>query len=115
VSEAFKKTSRLLEKADYGRVFKVGHRHHGKHFLVIFCANDIAEARLGIAVSRKVSPRAVVRNRIKRQIRETFRLNKSLLRGYDCVVVAKNAAAKIDQPDLRSLLQQHWQKISENA
>jgi len=115
VSEAFTKASRLLGKDEYGQVFKAGQRNHDKFFLVIRWSNDRQQARLGIAVSRKVSPRAVVRNRIKRQIRETFRLNKSLLNGYDCVVVAKSAAAEIDLPGLRSSLDQHWRKISENA
>ncbi|MFW2438991.1 MAG: ribonuclease P protein component [Arenicellales bacterium] len=115
MSRAFKKSSRLLEKADYGHVFKVGHRHHGKHFMVIVCKNGLETGRVGIAVSRKVSPRSVVRNRIKRQIRESFRHKNNLLKGYDCVVVAKNAAAGIDRPTLRSSLDTHWRKISDNA
>jgi len=115
VSEAFKKSSRLLEKAAYGHVFKKGRRYHGKYFMVIVCANSLDSARLGLAVSRKVSPRAVVRNRIKRQIRETFRLNRNLLKGHDIVVVAKNPAATLDRPALCSSLETHWRKISENA
>jgi len=115
VYRAFKKSSRLLEKADYGHVFKVGQRHHGRYFTVIVCVNGLETARVGIAVSRKVSPRAVVRNRIKRQIRESFRHKNNLLKGFDCVVVAKKAAAGIDQPTLRSSLDTHWRKISENA
>jgi ribonuclease P protein component len=115
VSEAFKKSSRLLEKVEYGQVFKKGLRYHGKFFLIIVSNNDLETARVGIAVSRKVSPRAVVRNRIKRQIRETFRLKKNLLKGYDCVVIAKSAAAGIDRPALRLSLEQHWRKISDNA
>jgi len=115
VSEAFKKSSRLLEKADYGLVFKNGLRHHGKYFLVIVCVNGLETARVGVAVSCKVSPGAVVRNRIKRQIRESFRLKKNLLRGLDCVVVAKKATAGIDRPTLRSSLESHWRKISDNV
>lgn len=90
-------------------------RNHGKFFLVVFCVNKPGSARLGIAVSRKVSKRAVVRNRIKRQIRESFRLNKNLLMGMDCVVVAKQAAALTENPALRTSLDTHWRKISENA
>ena len=115
MSEAFKKSSRLLEKADYGYVFKKGQRHHGRYFMVVVCVNGLETARVGIAVSRKVSPRAVVRNRIKRQIRESFRHKKNLLKGFDCVVVAKNAAAGIDLPTLRSSLDTHWRKISDDA
>jgi ribonuclease P protein component len=115
VSEAFDKSSRLLCSADFGHVFSNGPRKHGKYFLVVCCANKLGYARLGIAVSRKVSKKAVVRNRIKRQIRESFRLNKDLLNGMDCVVVAKFSAATTTQPALRSSIDAHWRKISENA
>jgi ribonuclease P protein component len=115
VSEAFDKSNRLLNSADFGHVFSKGPRKHGKYFLVIFCANKSADGRLGIAVSKKVSKKAVVRNRIKRQIRESFRLNKELLSGLDCVVVAKNSASTATQAVLRSSIDSHWRKISENA
>jgi len=115
VSEAFDKSARLLEKGDFSNVFSSGERNHGKYFLIVFHLNQPCEARLGIAVSRKVSKSAVVRNRIKRQIRESFRLNKNLLRGIDCVVVAKEAAANSRKSALRKSLDDHWQKISENA
>ncbi|NOY17161.1 MAG: ribonuclease P protein component [Gammaproteobacteria bacterium] len=115
MSEALKKTSRLLEKADYEHVFKKGLRHHGKYFLVIVCPNELETARVGVVVSRKVSPRAVVRNQIKRQIRESFRRKKNLLKGLDFVVVAKNAAAGIDRLTLRSSLESYWRKNSDNV
>jgi ribonuclease P protein component len=115
VPEAFDKSCRLLEKAEFGQVFSQGNKGHGKYFLFIVYANNLDSARLGIAVSRKVSTKAVVRNRIKRQIRESFRTNKNLLRGLDCVVIARNSAATVEKSVLRSSLDNHWQKISENA
>ncbi|MDX2476757.1 MAG: ribonuclease P protein component [Gammaproteobacteria bacterium] len=115
MSEAFDKSCRLLEKASFSHAFSNGLRNHGKYFLVVYCENSPGSARLGIAVSRKVSKRAVERNRIKRQIRESFRLNRKILKGMDCVVVAKQAAANIEKPVLRSSLDAHWRKISENA
>jgi ribonuclease P protein component len=115
VSEAFDKSSRLLEKADFSNVFSSGVRNHGKYFLIVFCLHLPGSARLGIAVSRKVSKKAVVRNRIKRQIRESFRINKNKLNGMYCVVIAKQAAAITEKSVLRSSLDAHWRKISKNA
>jgi ribonuclease P protein component len=115
VSEVYDKSCRLLDKADYAHLFNKGLRNHGKFFLVIFCISKPGTARLGIAVSRKVSKKAVVRNRIKRQIRESFRLNKNLLSGMDCVVVAKISAATAEKQVLRSSLDANWRKISKNA
>jgi ribonuclease P protein component len=54
------------------------------------------EARLGLAVSRRVGG-AVVRNRVKRRVREWFRHRRGLLAGLDLVVTARPAAAALDQ------------------
>jgi ribonuclease P protein component len=115
VSEVYDKSCRLLDKADFEHVFTKGLRYHGKFFLIIFTENKPGNARLGIAVSRKVSKKAVVRNRIKRQIRESFRLNKDLLCGMDCMVVAKLSAATAEKQILRSSLDANWRKISKHA
>ena len=115
MSEAFDKSCRLLEKADFAKIFNHGQKSHGKYFLLIVTSNNLEHARLGIAVSRKVSTKAVIRNRIKRQIRESFRTNKNILKGLDCVVIARHSAASVEKPVLRSSLDNHWQKISENA
>lgn len=62
-----------------------------------------------MAVSRRVSTRAVIRNRIRRQIRESFRLRRLRLPAYDFVVLAQPAAAELDQPALHKALEQLWQ------
>jgi ribonuclease P protein component len=63
--------------------------------------NELPYCRLGLAVSRKVG-NAVVRNRIKRRLREIFRhqLTDRTLR-YDFVVVARSASAEADFSDLQ--------------
>lgn len=115
MSERFNKAERLLNKADYGHTFKIGSKIHGKLFMVVTSKNTHVNARLGIAVSRKVSLRAVVRNRIKRQIRESFRLNKNVIQGRDCIVIAKKKAADMSKSEIRSSLDSLWQKISDDS
>lgn len=73
---------------------------------------DSEMPRLGIAVSRRVSSKAAVRNRIKRQIRESFRLNRAQLAAMDYVVLAKPSAATMDRAQLRSALENLWQRFS---
>jgi ribonuclease P protein component len=70
--------------------------------------NSYNHARLGLTVSRKVSAKAVVRNRIKRSIRESFRLTQGTLVGLDLVVVALPTAGSADPSALRDSLQWHW-------
>ena len=67
--------------------------------------------RLGLVVSRKVNKRAVVRNRIKRVVRESFRCNKDHLAGLDIVVIAKPAAASAENKQLLTSIERHWQQL----
>jgi ribonuclease P protein component len=63
-----------------------------------------APARLGITVSKRVDKRAVGRNRIRRQIRECFRLQRATLPPGDYVVLALSEAARQDNAALREEL-----------
>ena len=76
-------------------------------------ANARTHARLGLAISRKVSPKAVVRNRIKRQVRESFRLHQRALTGRDIVVAGHNAAGAADAKALRQALEKIWAEIAQ--
>lgn len=69
-------------------------------------------ARLGMAVSRRVSKRAVVRNRIRRQIRETFRIQRSRLPNIDILLIARTQAAAQDNAALRNDLAIIWNKLA---
>jgi ribonuclease P protein component len=59
--------------------------------------------RLGLAVSRKVDPHAVGRNRIKRSLREQFRQSRTAFADGAYVVVARPPAAKLDNAELRAV------------
>ncbi|MFI0378073.1 MAG: ribonuclease P protein component [Candidatus Thiodiazotropha sp.] len=68
----FPRRCRLVKPGDYRRVFGDGERSSDSLFLVLARSNQLDCARLGLAVSKKSSPSAVHRNRIKRLIRESF-------------------------------------------
>ena len=91
-SLSFPKKVRLLNRKDFVNLNRLGKRDRTKHFTVIFKQNGLGITRLGITVSKKIE-NAVKRNKVKRLIREWFRLHKyDLPQGYDIVVVAKNCA-----------------------
>ncbi len=69
------KTCLLRKNGEFDRVYRQGRRLHGKGFSLIFTANAMEYNRLGISVQKKTG-RAVDRNRIKRIIRESFRLHR---------------------------------------
>lgn len=100
-SSRFPAAARVRAKADYARVFEQARRTADPLLVLHRLAGD-SPARLGLAVSRKVSTRAVVRNRIKRTLREQFRLLRPQLLPGDCVVVARTAAAEAQPAQLRA-------------
>lgn len=89
-------------------MIKSGKRNQDRLFTVHALANLLPNARLGIAVSRRVSGRALDRNRIKRIVRDTFRHEQANLNGLDLVVVAQAACRMAEPGSLRNSLRDHW-------
>jgi ribonuclease P protein component len=71
------KTSLLRRPGEYQRVYKKGKRLRGNKFSLIYCENGLTGSRLGISIHG--TKKAVRRNRIKRIIREFYRLNKNFI------------------------------------
>ena len=109
------KSCRILASSGYTNVLRAGKKNNDALFSVYCTANDLPHARLGITVSRKVSPKAVLRNRIKRQIRESFRDQRNTLPGVDLIVIARSSAAGMAGRILRESLQHHWEKIRQQC
>jgi len=81
------KKERILERADFIDIRNRGHRLRTENFTVIARPNSSNTTRLGITVSKRFG-NAVKRNRVKRLIREFFRLYKhSIPVGYDVVII----------------------------
>ena len=90
----FPRSARLTAASDFDAAFKSGKRINDPLFGLHWRPDAAVPARLGLAVSRKVDGRAVGRNRIKRALRQHFRLIRAELAGGDYVFVARPAAAK---------------------
>ncbi|TDK19059.1 ribonuclease P protein component [Luteimonas aestuarii] len=88
----FPRQARVRARPEFDLVFKDG-RRTATPLLAVHWLRDAAPPRLGLAVSRKVDTRAVERNRIKRNLRETFRALRPALSPGAYVVVARNAAS----------------------
>lgn len=95
--------ARVRAKRDFDAIFKTGRRVSTPAAALHWLARDEG-ARLGLAVSRKVDPDAVGRNRLKRAWRETFRHHRAQLAPADYVIVARPPARMLDGPALRALL-----------
>jgi len=75
-------------------VFAYKCRVSGELFQVYAKPNGIAQARLGVVVSKRVMPRAVARNYCKRMAREVFRAERNALSGVDLVVRPRAAVTR---------------------
>lgn len=111
VRRSLPRSARITEKADYARILSRGEKSRDRFFVCHVLLADTSETRLGLVVSRKVG-KAVVRNRIKRHIREFFRLNRARLApGLQVVVVAGVSSATLDGPACARALEcllQRW-------
>lgn len=106
----FPRAARVRAKAEFARVFESGVRR-AEPALALHWLADAAPPRLGLAVSRKVDPRAVGRNRIKRSLREAFRRRRADLAPGAYVVVARQAAAGLDNRALAETFQRLLARI----
>lgn len=89
IDRRLRKEERLRKKRDFERVFEEGAAFHGKNLTAYALPNSLGFSRIGIVTGKKVG-RAVERNRIRRLLRECFRLNKALLGpGLDVVLITK--------------------------
>ena len=98
----FPRSARVRTRVEYSHVFDGGRRASHPLLGLHWCADDARLPRLGLAVSRKVDPNAVGRNRIKRILREQFRALRLQLASGDYVVVARPAAAAAVPRELRA-------------
>ncbi len=87
----FRKNQRLLKSGEFARVRKKGKRIVFKNFRVFVLTNELHRARLGVSINKRLC-NAARRNRIKRLVREFFRLNtEKLPKSSDILITISDA------------------------
>lgn len=114
MSFTFKKTDRIRKRPEFLGISKSGLKIQDAYFIIYYSRGPFNRTRLGITVTRKVG-RASKRNRIKRLVREFFRLNRHNFSGeWDLNVVAKKKAAGISTQKVNDSLSALFYEISKN-
>lgn len=104
----FSRELRLLAPTQFKAVFEQPLRASTPELTILARQNTIENPRLGLTVAKKHLKRAHDRNRIKRIVRESFRLKQHELPNFDFVFVAKGGIGKLDNATLFSTLDKLW-------
>lgn len=115
-SQQFPKALRLLKPSDFKPVFDDAPvRSAHPQLLILSRFNQLDLPRLGLVIAKKNVRLAVERNRVKRIIRETFRMHQNELSGLDAVVLARRGLDNLDNAELHRLLNQQWRRLIKRA
>ncbi len=113
MSRDFGREKRLLTPRHFKAVFdSPSGKAPGKNVLLLARANDLDHPRLGLVIGKKSVKLSVERNRLKRVIRDTFRLNQDSLGGLDIVVVARKGLGDLDNPELHQQFGKLWRRLA---
>jgi len=108
---SFSKDERIRKRSEFNRLKSAKQTIHNQNFIAVVDQNHSQNIRLGITVTKKVGS-AVTRNRIKRIVRESFRVNKNQIVGHrDIHVIAKKSAALCASKDISNSLQQLFDEL----
>lgn len=86
---------RLRKTSEFSKVYKRGRSFADKNLVLYYMPNQLGYTRIGFSISKKVG-KSVVRNRIRRFIKEAFRLNFGDIGGYDLIVIARVRSNQAD-------------------
>ncbi len=110
-TNTFPRCVRLVHSTQYRRIFEHALRNSDQAFTMLARHNNLGHPRLGLAVSKKCAQKAARRQRIKRLIRESFRIWQPCLPAVDIVVVCRPVVDTMDNRQVFNSLESHWQRI----
>ena len=113
--QIFPRRYRLSTSRDYRHVFTEPIRSADSSFTVLARLNKPCGPRLGVIVSKKNIAKAVQRNRIKRIVRDSFRVHKHMIGTLDVVVICKKDCVDMLNKQLFQQLHKHWKFLSAYA
>lgn len=108
----FESRLRLTSKPQFDAIYASGRRIDDRFFGLRVKPNGLEFPRIGLAVAVKTAGNAVQRNRLRRLIRESFRLVRHELPAVDIVVAAKFPAAEAPPTTLRASLATLWKRVA---
>jgi len=94
--QRFPRDARLVHRGDFDAVYRTGKRMSSSHFTAFVRANELPQSRFGFSIKKALGG-AVVRNRMRRRLREMVRCRRrEIPAGWDIVIHPKSALATVD-------------------
>jgi ribonuclease P protein component len=113
---SFTRSKRLLTAKDFQFVFSSAEvKTSSPQLLLLARFNRRSQSRLGLVIAKKHVKLAVTRNRLKRQIRESFRLQANNLPNLDIVVLTRQGCGDLDNPNFNRILEKQWKRLIRRA
>ncbi|UVE17819.1 ribonuclease P protein component [Pseudomonas sp. LS44] len=113
MSQDFGREKRLLTPRQFKAVFdSPSGKVPGRNVLLLARNNDLAHPRLGLVIGKKSVKLSVERNRLKRVIRNSFRINQDSLVGWDIVIVARKGLGDLDNSELSQQFGKLWKRLA---
>lgn len=105
------KKNRLRNNEDFKKVYENGKNYWNRNLVLYIMKNGLDHWRVGFTVSKKIG-NSVVRNRVKRRLKEIYRKNSNKVKeGYDIIIIPKKNVVDIGHKELESAML-HILKIS---
>lgn len=113
MSRSFERDKRLLTPRQFKAVFdSPSGKVPGRQLLLLARDNELEHPRLGLVIGKKNVRLAVERNRVKRLIRESFRLHQDDIGSWDIVIIARKGLAEQSSTELRKQLRRFWKRLA---
>ncbi|MEZ5523632.1 MAG: ribonuclease P protein component [Pseudomonadales bacterium] len=113
--ECFHRSQRLLNAGDFQQVFdNTQLKASTRELLILGAANSLGHSRIGFIIAKKNIRRAVQRNRIRRIIREYFRVHCHELNAHnavDLVIMARKGFDQLSNSEINSTFSSLWNKL----
>lgn len=105
------KLNRIRKKKDFEIIFKNGQGFKNRFLALKTIKNNLPESRFGFVISKKISPKAVVRNKIRRRISEAIRLDlEKIKKGLDIMLIAFPGIEKNNFSETKELVENIFEK-----
>jgi ribonuclease P protein component len=108
---SFSRNLRLISTVQFKQVFSKAKRVTTQFGTIFYCYNNLNHPRLGVIVPKRNVKLANKRNRLKRIIRECFRLRQQQLATIDIIFLMNKEATNIVDQDLWNYLEKSWDRL----